>query len=318
MHQSYKQLPTILKKTQTTPELCAGIVKAQKLHEKNPAQHASDLEMLEEKQEVQAALKHQLTGQAKAIDCIHVDGAVDEGPAHHEVQFWWTLRHLRRRKVCTLLTSRSSGSSYLNRVELQNGSLSRGHANTFIPSTLTGACTDEQTGKVDESKWKRNMELAIQAYINQVNHCPCGDTVIHLFQGANSEELQSVREKLQIFLKGSQKMKHNLQDEFPDLYAWFDSIWTVRNRHMVPGLPSQYIFLLICCYKENCTHPLCKKGSQIQYTLGILEDPPFVTCHCLVQTWIGFGAIPLVLHAKGFVQDTTSVQYSLTLPTVLL
>ena len=247
-------------KTQTTPELCAGIVKAQKLHEKNPAQHASDLEMLEEKQEVQAALKHQLTGQAKAIDCIRVDGAVDEGPAHHEVQFWWTLRHLRRRKVCTLLTSRSSGSSYLNRVELQNGSLSHGHANTFIPSTLTGACTDEQTGKVDESKWKRNMELAIQAYINRVNHCPCGDTVIHLFQGANSEELQSVREKLQIFLKGSQKMKHNLQDEFPDLYAWFDSIWTVRNRHMVPGLPSQYIFLLICCYKENCTHPLCKEG----------------------------------------------------------
>ena len=95
-------------------------------------------------------------------------------------------------------------------MELQNGSLSRGHANTFIPSTLAGSCTDEQTGKVDKSKWKRNMELAIQAYINRNNHCPCGDTVIHLFQGANSEKLQSVREKLQIFLKGSQKIKYEM------------------------------------------------------------------------------------------------------------
>jgi len=47
--------------------------------------------MLEDKEEVQAALKHQHTGQPKAVDCIRVDGAVDEGPAHHEVQFWWTV-----------------------------------------------------------------------------------------------------------------------------------------------------------------------------------------------------------------------------------
>lgn len=159
-------------------------------------------------------------------------------------------------------------------MELQNGSLSRGHPNTFIPSTLAGLCTDEQTGKVDESKWKRNMELAIQAYINRNNHCPCGDTVIHLFQGANSKKLQSVREKLQIFLKGSQKIKYELQDEFPDLYAWFESVWGVRNRHMVTGLPSQYIFLLICCYQENCTHPLCKEGRQNPVCTWYPGGPP--------------------------------------------
>ena len=203
-------------------------------------------------------------------------------------------------------------------MELQNGSLSRGHANTFIPSTLAGSCTDEQTGKVDESKWKRNMELAIQAYINRNNHCPYGDTVIHLFQGANSEKLQSVREKLQIFLKGSQKMKYELQDEFPDLYAWFESVWEVRNRHIVLGLPSQYIFLLISCYQENYTHPLCKEGRQNPVHTWYPGGPPFVTCHCLVQTRIGLGAISLVLRAKGFVQDTTGVQFSLILLTVLL
>ena len=35
--------------TDTTPEMCAGIVKAATLHHKNPAQHACDLAMLEEK-----------------------------------------------------------------------------------------------------------------------------------------------------------------------------------------------------------------------------------------------------------------------------
>ena len=74
----------------------------------------------------------------KEIDCIRVDGATDEGPSHELVQYWWTEWYLHIEKVATLVTSRSSGSSYLNRVELQNGCLSLGHSNTFIPSTLGG------------------------------------------------------------------------------------------------------------------------------------------------------------------------------------
>ncbi len=76
------------------------------------------------------------TGQPKIIDCIRVDGAADEGPALEVVQYFWTDWH---GKVATLLSTRCSGSSYLNRVELQNGCLSLGHANTFIPSTLGGS-----------------------------------------------------------------------------------------------------------------------------------------------------------------------------------
>ena len=67
---------------------------------------------------------------------MRVDGATDEGPAHEEVQFWFTVRHLEEGRMASLLSSRSSGSSYL--VELQNGCLSRGYANLFIPSTLGG------------------------------------------------------------------------------------------------------------------------------------------------------------------------------------
>ena len=56
-------------------------------------------------------------------------------------------------------------SSYLNRVELQNGCLSLGHANTFIPSTLGGACTDPNTGAVNEEVLRNNLNLAIAAYV---------------------------------------------------------------------------------------------------------------------------------------------------------
>ena len=104
------------------------------------------------------------TGAPKLINCIQVDGASDEGPSHKEVQYYWTERHLLKNKVATVVTTRSSSSSYLNRVELQNGCLSLGHSGTFIPSTLAGSCMDPNTGEVDNSKLKENMSLAIDAY----------------------------------------------------------------------------------------------------------------------------------------------------------
>ena len=41
--------------TPTTPELCAGIVKATPLHYKNPAQHAADFELLKCQESLSAA-----------------------------------------------------------------------------------------------------------------------------------------------------------------------------------------------------------------------------------------------------------------------
>ena len=125
-------------RTNTTGEVCVGIVKASPIHQKNPAQHIADLCMLESKEELKPVFSDLSTGFPKSVECIRVDGATDEGPSHSEVQFWWTQRHILKRRMATLVTTRSSGSSYLNRVELQNGCLSLGHANTFIPSTLAG------------------------------------------------------------------------------------------------------------------------------------------------------------------------------------
>ena len=246
--------------TRSTTEICAGVVKAPvSIHPKNPCQHTADIAMLEQQVELLPAFQHPETGAPKALDCIRVDGASDEGPSHEEVQYYWTQRHLFKNKVATLVTTRSSGSSYLNRVELQNGCLSLGHSGTFIPSTLAGSCMDPNTGAVDNSKLQENMSLAIDAYIHRVNGCPCGDSVIHLYRGADSTEQQEVREKLLVFLKGSNYSKSALRDQEPTLYAHFQLIWKIRDNHMVPDLPS-YVFFLKCCYKQGCPHPRCQAG----------------------------------------------------------
>ena len=108
-----------------------------------------------------------------------------------------------------MITTRSSGSSYLNRVELQNRCLTQAHYNLFIPSTLKGSCANDETGTIDQDRLKENLELATDVYINRCNGYSCGDTVIHLFIDADSSKLQEVRPLLNIFLKGSQQEKKN-------------------------------------------------------------------------------------------------------------
>ena len=65
---------------------------------------------------------------------------------------------------------------------------------------------------------RNNLELATSVYIDQVDKCPCGETVIHLYRGACSESLQKEREHLLVFLKGTKKKKEELQRSEPQLY----------------------------------------------------------------------------------------------------
>lgn len=172
--------------TATTSEICAGIVKVAKVFPKNPAQHFADLEMLSGQPEFHSVFRN-------SLGCIRVDGATDKGPSH---DVWWTVRHLKHKK---LVSSHSSGFSYLNRVELQNGCLSPGHTNLFIPSTLCCSTYSPETGPLD-AEVRKNLEAAMDVYIDHVNQCPCGETVIHLFRGDDSSSFQEPRENL---LKGN-------------------------------------------------------------------------------------------------------------------
>ena len=181
---------------------------------------------------------------------------------------------MRRNKIATLLTTRSSGSSYLNRVELQNGCLSLGHSNTFIPSTLSGPNSNPETGQIDEERLRKNLSLAIMAYINRVNGCPCGDTQIKLYEGSTLEEHHATSAKLDIFLKGSRKQRCTLQKKHPTLFSHFQRIWSIRTSHMVPDLPSMYIFFLKCCFQPGCEHPVCLLGQPSRSPCWYCDGPP--------------------------------------------
>ena len=230
--------------TRTTPELCAGIVKASVIFLKNAAQHASDLEMVEEKTEFRSAFYHPQTGLRKPVECVRVDGAADEGPMHEEVQFFWSARHLEKGYYATYVTARCSGQSYLNRVELQNGCLALGHSNLFIPSTLIGSNMD--SSKVNYEKLRQNLDLAMDVYIDRVENSPCGAGSIKLFKGADSSSNQEIRKYLLQFLKGNKAQKKQLQEEHQEVYDYLEKVWNIRNDHMLPNIPTQY-----CNWKES-------------------------------------------------------------------
>ena len=92
--------------TNTTPEVCVGVVKAVPIHKKNPTQHFSDLLIL--------SVELQPVFHNKEINCIRVDSASDEGPGHELVQYWWTEWRFWQKKVVTLVTTCCSGSLFLN------------------------------------------------------------------------------------------------------------------------------------------------------------------------------------------------------------
>ena len=164
-----------------------------------------------------------------------------------------------QQKVATLVTTRSSGSSYLNRVELQNGCLSLGHANLFIPSTLNGPCIDLNTGEINLQKLKANLSNAIDVYIDRVDGCPCGSTAIKLYCGIDAAQELEDRDKLLVFLKGSKKQKDQLCKDDPELFSEFQKVWDVRNVHFIHELPSQYIFFIWFVATRNLAFILAAK-----------------------------------------------------------
>ena len=92
--------------TETTNEVCAGVVKAKPLFPKNPAQHFADMLLTEDNKDVKLAFLKPTTGNRKAIECIRVDGASDR------VQYWWTKQHQMKATKAMLISMRSSGFEF--------------------------------------------------------------------------------------------------------------------------------------------------------------------------------------------------------------
>ena len=259
--------------TKTTGEICAGVVKAPLLYGKNAAQHFADLQMLEQQEEVQVAFINPETGKRKEIECVRVDGSYDEGPSHIEVQYWWTVRHLNTKSRMLLVTSRNSGASFRNRVELQNGCIALAHANLFIPSTLNGSCLNSG-GMVNENVLRENLSSAIDVYLSRVDKAPCAGTQIHLYRGADSSSYQRENDLVVKYLKGTVAGKAKLEKVHPDEIEKIKKIWDLRKRHLKKNVPSKYIYCLNCCYKTGCIHPLCQAGAPSQTYKWYTNGPP--------------------------------------------
>jgi hypothetical protein len=206
---------------------------------------------------LETKIPNYITG--KPIDCIQVDGAGDEGPGHVEVQFLWTEWHLQKTKTCTIVTTRNSGGSYLNPVELMNGCIAKAHANLYIPSTLTGS--NFNSDGLDKEKLTENLDVATDVYIDRVNRAPCCGTNIQLYKGGKDTSATERRESLLVFLRGKPEQKDELRKANPSLYQYFKRVWTVREKHMNRDVPAQYCFVLTLCHQKGCPHPLCQTES---------------------------------------------------------
>jgi hypothetical protein len=126
---------------------------------------------------------------------------------------------------------------------MQNGCLALAHSNLFIPSTLTGS--NNSSAGLDTERLLTNLDMGINMYIDRVDGAPCGKSPITLFKGAKDEhanKLQDRRHELLTFLKGTKKLRAELQAKKLDEYNCFKKIWYLRTQHMVKGLPEKYIF----------------------------------------------------------------------------
>ena len=126
---------------------------------------------------------------------------------------------------------------------------------------------------MDNSILAANLNKAADIYIERVNQCPCGDTKIHLMKGASSVEYQEKRRKLQIFLKGSNIKKEELRRDELDLFDYFSRVWSVCCNHVCQKVPMQYVFLLMCCYKPDCYHPLCQQQTHPKHPKWFSDGP---------------------------------------------
>ena len=54
-----------------------------------------------------------------------------------------------------------------------------------------------------------------------------------------------------------------LKQQHHDTYSFFQSVWSVRNNHIMTSVPEQYVFYLRCCFQPSCIHPLCAQHDQV-------------------------------------------------------
>ena len=261
----------LFEETETTPRTCVGVVKPHIVYEKSPCQDMADLNMLQKKEEFSHVFSCE---DAKKIWLIMVD-ELGIRAQYTKIAFLRAEKHLRESHYFTSITTRHSGGSYLNPVELMNGCLALAHSNMFIPSTLGGPVYAENG--MNQDQLKINLNLAADVYISRVNNAPCGGAKIQLHKvRACDDEATSLlnrRDVLLTFLNGKPDEKMALKHRQPELYGQFEEVWKVLSNHCRKDVPRKYGLVLQLCFKPDCCilfanmieHPKRRCGLQVAH-----------------------------------------------------
>ena len=100
----------------------------------------------------------------------------------------------------------------------------------------------------------------------------------------------------------SMAQREQLKKDKSDLFSHYSKIWDIHKRHMVPDLPSNYIFFLKACYEPFCDHPVCQHGKPSNPHLWY---SPLLNIRFHVPDPIRPWGIKIVLCAKEFVLVTS-------------
>jgi len=97
------------------------------------------------------------------------------------------------------------------------------------------------------------------------------------------------------YLKGTKAQKERLMQEHREVNDNIERIWTIRNDHMVHNLPTQYAFVLVCCYSQ---------GVLIQFAvITTLQNSSMCFVPALALTLSNLGGKPTVMHVVGSAMD---------------
>ena len=58
------------------------------------------------------------------------------------------------------------------------------------------------------------------------------------------------------------------------MYLKFEKIWKLREMHMRKDLLAKYVFFLVCCYRKDCVHEVCKRGRPARELTWYDGGPP--------------------------------------------
>ena len=233
-------------------EVNIAVVKIDKLEPSTPSQHAADLYMLQQLDDLRTqTLFRTSDGGYKSIEHVECDGGPDEDPEKNEVRFLQTERamggplfKLEQRRAQVGATTRSAADTPLNVVERQNGQETETISTFHAATNACGSLLDEVSGTLDQRKveamWCHHADR-LTALLN--GSTGLNDSTMLAVRGATAascEEARIVLERRPVLVEytkpnQSKKRKLELEQQHPTLVAHIKKVLAFQARTETRG-----------------------------------------------------------------------------------